>query len=128
MSTPDHWTAYQRVKVVGRGAHGFAILCKRRKDNSLVVIKELFSTHASEAQESLNEIQVLSIVKHPNIVRYFDSFTAETKDEHEIEDESATDKESAAVNPFKGISSKSGATIPKTLYIVMEYADGNRSF
>ena len=108
------------MKVVGRGAHGFAILCKRKKDSSLVVIKELFGNQiASAQQESLNEIQVLSIVRHPNIIAYFDSFTAEAKEEFEINEEEKQGEEAKATT-----HKKSASNVPSTLYIVMEYADG----
>ncbi|KAJ1341090.1 hypothetical protein BSLG_004331 [Batrachochytrium salamandrivorans] len=55
-----------------------AILCRRKQDNSPVVIKELFTQCMTEdeKQTSLNEIKVLTILRHPNIIAYFDSFTA----------------------------------------------------
>ncbi len=104
-TTSDPWTMYQRVKEVGRGAHGFAFLCKRRKDNASVVIKELFGGHSSkEAQaKSMSEIQFLSIVRHPNIIAYFDCFTAEANQDN-----------------------NSNSRRNTTLYIVMEYADGGK--
>ena len=50
----------------------FAILCKRRHDNVPVVVKELFGGEMTEEERrtSLNEIQVLSMLKHPNIIAY----------------------------------------------------------
>jgi NIMA (never in mitosis gene a)-related kinase 8 len=102
---------YKKIKIVGRGAHGFvktnyltclrvAMLCRRKRDSSLVVVKDLYQREMSEEERkaSMNEIQVLSMLRHPNIIAYYDSFTVDSS----IED---------IIN--------SGS-----LMIVMEYADG----
>jgi serine/threonine protein kinase len=110
-STNDPWSMYERMKVVGRGASGSAILCKRKKDNSQVVVKELL--HGMKLKEAhdeyMNEIQLLSIVRHPNIIAYLDSFTHETREQ--------TDTKTRKTEPSL-----------RTLYIVMEYADGGNIF
>ncbi|KAI9145533.1 kinase-like domain-containing protein [Paraphysoderma sedebokerense] len=78
----DVWSHYKKIKVVGRGAFGIATVCKRLKDSSLVVIKEIYTNAMSEDEkkQSLNEIQVLSMLRHPNIISYFDSYTIDTDD------------------------------------------------
>ena len=92
----DVWHTYKKIKVIGRGAFGSAILCKHKKTLSLVVIKEIFGEMTDdERTTSVSEIQVLSILRHPNIVAYFDSYI---------------DK----VDKLRG----------STLLIVMEYCDG----
>nr|KAJ3422715.1 Serine/threonine-protein kinase Nek8 [Polyrhizophydium stewartii] len=82
----EQWSQFVKVKVVGRGAHGMAILCRRKQDNSPVVVKELFTSSMSEdeKQHSLNEIKVLTILRHPNIIAYYDSFTGTGMMEFEI--------------------------------------------
>lgn len=81
-----------------------AMLCRRKRDSSLVVVKELYQREMSEEDRkvSMNEIQVLSMLRHPNIIAYFDSFTVD--------------------NPM---SSTEEVINSGSLMIVMEYADGN---
>ena len=134
-SSSDPWAPYQRLKVVGRGAHGFAILCRRKKDSAMLVIKELFDAQGQEAEDSQNEIKMLTIVRHPHIISYLDSFTAEAKEEYEIQEESekmgARNGESQnAVGDTSDSSTVAKIGLPEkplTLYIVMEYADGMSS-
>ena len=57
-----------------------AMLCRRARDSSLVVVKELFQHDAlsdEDRRQSMNEIQVLSLLRHPNVIAYYDSFTAD---------------------------------------------------
>ena len=51
-------TGYEKIRVVGKGAFGSAVLYRRKEDGSLVVIKEV-DMHALSAQErtlALNEV------------------------------------------------------------------------
>ena len=68
--------AYERIRTVGRGAYGVVILCQRRSDGALVIIKEIPVEEMTieERQSALNEVKVLDMLDHPNIVAYFDSF------------------------------------------------------
>ena len=54
------------------GAFGTAVLYRKVSDDTLVVIKEvnMIDLTASERQMALNEVQVLSSLDHPNIVRW----------------------------------------------------------
>jgi NIMA (never in mitosis gene a)-related kinase 8 len=54
-----------------------------------------------DRKASMNEIQVLSMLRHPNIIAYYDSFTVDSN-----------------------ISSVDGFINSGSLMIVMEYADG----
>lgn len=58
------------------GAFGIAILYRRRTDGQLVVIKEVDVTfmNASERKLAINEVKVLSSLKHPNIVTFFNNY------------------------------------------------------
>ncbi|KAJ3123796.1 Mitogen-activated protein kinase kinase kinase kinase 3 [Nowakowskiella sp. JEL0407] len=100
----DVWTTYKKIKVIGRGSFGFAYLCNRKSDGESVVVKEIYhyANGEKDTQGLINEIQVLSMLRHPNITAYYDSFT--------------TDYSEATSG-----SMMSGA---KKLLIVMEYADG----
>eukprot|EP00048_Salpingoeca_helianthica_P021834 m.14644 g.14644 ORF g.14644 m.14644 type:complete len:1439 (-) comp6476_c0_seq2:37-4353(-) len=72
----DPYTQFERVRPVGKGAFGTAVLYRRREDQSHVVLKEidLHALNGSERQMALNESQVLSILSHENIITYYDSF------------------------------------------------------
>ncbi|XP_063884250.1 serine/threonine-protein kinase Nek8-like isoform X1 [Scylla paramamosain] len=71
---------YEKIRVIGKGSFGSAVLYRRLKDEALVVIKEInmLDLSASERQMSLNEINVLALLDHPNIVSYMDSFERDT--------------------------------------------------
>ncbi|KAF4516945.1 hypothetical protein B566_EDAN005546, partial [Ephemera danica] len=65
---------YEKIRVVGKGAFGLAVLYRRLSDGEFVVIKEvnIIELSASERQFALNEVQVLSSLNHPNIIRSFE--------------------------------------------------------
>lgn len=82
---------YEKIRLVGKGAYGAAILYRRKEDDTLVVIKEInmHDLSASERQMALNEVEkegnlwkdspflqvhLLSRMQHPNIICYYDSF------------------------------------------------------
>ncbi|XP_059486936.1 serine/threonine-protein kinase Nek8-like isoform X2 [Neocloeon triangulifer] len=67
---------YEKVRTVGKGAFGLAVVYRRKKDGRLVVIKEVFlaDIDPAERQQALNEVQVLASLNHPNIIRYIRSF------------------------------------------------------
>jgi len=67
---------YEQIRCLGEGGYGKAILFRRKSDNSHVVIKEIkfSSLNAKDKQDALNEVAVLSALKHPNIVEYIESF------------------------------------------------------
>ncbi|XP_065352278.1 serine/threonine-protein kinase Nek8-like [Cloeon dipterum] len=67
---------YEKVRTVGKGAFGLAVVYRRKMDSRLVVIKEVFvaDIDPAERQQALNEVQVLASLNHPNIIRYIRSF------------------------------------------------------
>uniref|UniRef100_A0A3Q3IQV8 non-specific serine/threonine protein kinase n=1 Tax=Monopterus albus TaxID=43700 RepID=A0A3Q3IQV8_MONAL len=67
---------YIPIRVLGRGAFGEATLYRRTEDNSLVVWKEvdLNSLSEKECRDVMNEISILSILEHNNIIAYFNHF------------------------------------------------------
>ncbi|CAD6184407.1 unnamed protein product [Caenorhabditis auriculariae] len=70
---------YERIRTVGKGAFGSAVLYRRRDDSSLVIIKEInmYDLDSSQRQLALNEVSLLSRIEHPNIIAYYDSFEEE---------------------------------------------------
>ena len=70
---------YKRVKVLGRGSFGCAVLCERRADGVKVVIKEIDMAKmaSGERAAALQEARVLASLDHPNIVRCHESFVDE---------------------------------------------------
>ncbi|XP_037097661.1 serine/threonine-protein kinase Nek9 isoform X1 [Syngnathus acus] len=67
---------YIPIRILGRGAFGEATLYRRTEDNSLVVWKEvdLNSLSERERRDVMNEIEILSILEHNNIIAYFNHF------------------------------------------------------
>ncbi|KAG7176605.1 serine/threonine-protein kinase Nek8-like 2, partial [Homarus americanus] len=67
------------LKTAGR-AFGSAVLYRRKEDEALVIIKEInmLELSASERQMALNEVNVLAMLDHPNIISYMDSFERDT--------------------------------------------------
>lgn len=78
-SEDDPWSLFERLAIVGKGGFGIAILCRRRLDRKLVVVKEidLNTMSAMERKSAVKEADLLSILNHPNIVSYFGSYTIE---------------------------------------------------
>ncbi|XP_055468371.1 serine/threonine-protein kinase Nek4 isoform X2 [Psammomys obesus] len=68
--------AYCYVRVVGRGSYGEVTLVKHRRDGKQYVIKKLNLRNASsrERRAAEQEAQLLSQLKHPNIVTYKESW------------------------------------------------------
>lgn len=71
MLTGQRWALILNT-YVPIGAFGTAVLYRRVSDDTLVVIKEvnMIDLTASERQMALNEVQVLSSLDHPNIIRW----------------------------------------------------------
>ncbi|XP_052045959.1 serine/threonine-protein kinase Nek4 isoform X3 [Apodemus sylvaticus] len=68
--------AYCYMRVVGRGSYGEVTLVKHRRDGKQYVIKKLNLRNASsrERRAAEQEAQLLSQLKHPNIVTYKESW------------------------------------------------------
>ena len=68
---------YRKVKEIGKGAFGAAILVHARNDpKAQYVIKQVDVSRLKpkERDEAKKEIKLLASFHHPNIVRYRDSF------------------------------------------------------
>ena len=69
-------SSYEKIRTLGRGAYGTAVLYRKKDDDSLVVLKEItiLDLSAAERQAAMNEVRVLGMLSHPNIISYYDSF------------------------------------------------------
>lgn len=69
---------YEIEKILARGTFGTVYLVHSKKDarKRPLVIKQLSMEvfDNSDRMSTLNETNVLSMLKHPNIIRYYDSF------------------------------------------------------
>ncbi|KAK3585259.1 hypothetical protein CHS0354_006307 [Potamilus streckersoni] len=67
---------YEKIRVVGRGAYGTVHLCRRLSDKKYVIIKQIPVEQMTkeERQAALNEVKVLSMLSHPNIIEYYENF------------------------------------------------------
>eukprot|EP00761_Pharyngomonas_kirbyi_P009801 gb/GECH01009819.1/.p1 GENE.gb/GECH01009819.1/~~gb/GECH01009819.1/.p1 ORF type:complete len:114 (+),score=17.48 gb/GECH01009819.1/:1-342(+) len=72
---------YEKIKVVGKGTFGSAVLVRSKEDGNKYIIKQinLATMPKSEREEAMNEVRVLRQLDHPNIVRYVDSFESDRK-------------------------------------------------
>ena len=63
---------YQKVKVIGKGAFGAAVLVNARGSGAQYVIKQVDVSRMKpkERDEAKKEIKLLAGFQHPNIVRY----------------------------------------------------------
>jgi len=63
---------YKVVKEIGRGGFGRALLVKSTVTNELKVVKEmkLDCIPENQREQAFNEIEILSSLKHTNIIRY----------------------------------------------------------
>ncbi|XP_043548083.1 serine/threonine-protein kinase Nek5-like isoform X2 [Chiloscyllium plagiosum] len=67
---------YEVIKLLGQGAFGKAFLVKAKDNNTRVVVKEIKTAkmHQKEREAALKEVTLMDKMKHPNIVKFLDSF------------------------------------------------------
>ncbi|XP_071952550.1 serine/threonine-protein kinase Nek8-like [Antedon mediterranea] len=67
---------YEKLRIVGRGAFGTVHLCRRLTDKKLVIVKQIPVEQMTkeERQAALNEVKVLSMLDHPNIIEYYENY------------------------------------------------------
>eukprot|EP01062_Namystynia_karyoxenos_P049617 TRINITY_DN3802_c4_g1_i1.p1 TRINITY_DN3802_c4_g1~~TRINITY_DN3802_c4_g1_i1.p1 ORF type:complete len:488 (+),score=171.36 TRINITY_DN3802_c4_g1_i1:104-1567(+) len=71
---------YRKVRTLGKGSYGTANLCARIEDGLLLVIKaiNLGALTVKDRTHAEKEVQILQTLDHPNIIRYYDSFTEQS--------------------------------------------------
>ncbi|XP_070552699.1 serine/threonine-protein kinase Nek1-like isoform X2 [Ptychodera flava] len=67
---------YEKVRQIGEGSFGKALLVKSKKDGEYKVVKEISISKMGrrEREDSKKEVSVLAKMRHPNIVCYLESF------------------------------------------------------
>nr|XP_053632557.1 serine/threonine-protein kinase Nek8-like [Cherax quadricarinatus] len=67
---------YETIQAIGRGAYGNVYLYRRLSDHKQVVIKKipLESITKVECELTKNEVRVLSMLQHPNIIEYYENY------------------------------------------------------
>jgi NIMA (never in mitosis gene a)-related kinase len=67
---------YRKIKVIGKGSFGYALLVQAVSDRKLYVIKiiDVSRMDRRQKEEALNEVHVLKSMRHPYIVSYRESF------------------------------------------------------
>ncbi|PIK52021.1 putative serine/threonine-protein kinase Nek6 [Apostichopus japonicus] len=74
---------YEKIRCLGQGSAGSVYLVKNYKTNKLLAIKkiQLDESRKSRRKESVEkEARILSQLRHPHIVTFFDSFFEEQQD------------------------------------------------
>eukprot|EP00762_Andalucia_godoyi_P006726 ANDGO_06153.mRNA.1 putative serine/threonine-protein kinase nek3 len=71
---------YRRIKLVGKGTFGQAFLVQRVDNGKQFIMKKIniSNMNSQERADAMNEVRLLSSLKHPNIVEYIESFTDTT--------------------------------------------------
>lgn len=73
---------YDRIRVLGKGSFGIAIVHRRKTDCSLVVLKEIDLQKFKGEREktaAINEARIMSTLDHVNIIKYHNAYTTDTK-------------------------------------------------
>ena len=67
---------YRKVKIVGKGSFGHAVLVQSIFDRKLYIMKiiDVSRMERKQKEEALNEVHVLKAMRHPYIVTYRESF------------------------------------------------------
>jgi NIMA (never in mitosis gene a)-related kinase len=72
---------YERLEKIGQGSFGKVYKVRDRKSKTNFVLKEIDLSVLSPKQikEAENEVQILSLLDHPYILSYVDSFKCQGK-------------------------------------------------
>ncbi|XP_052895626.1 serine/threonine-protein kinase Nek8 [Anopheles moucheti] len=68
-------TGYRKLRSVGQGSFGVAMLYERQSDGQQVVMKQIALSNLAkpEREMAMNEVEVFSKLHHPNIIAYLGS-------------------------------------------------------
>lgn len=67
--------AYTKIKEIGTGSYGKAVLVKNSENTRLVVKTiNIYNMSTKEKRDAVNEVQVLATLRHPYIIQYKESF------------------------------------------------------
>ncbi|KAG9391702.1 Nek1 Ser/Thr kinase-like [Carpediemonas membranifera] len=67
---------YERIRVIGKGSFGSAVLVRSKVDRKTYVVKliNVAQLNAKERADANKEVKILGDMKHPNIIGYRESF------------------------------------------------------
>ena len=67
---------YRKVKIVGKGSFGYAVLVESRKTKKQYIMKiiDISKMDQKQIEEALMEVQLLKIMRYPYVVTYRESF------------------------------------------------------
>ncbi|KAM3141150.1 hypothetical protein pb186bvf_006755 [Paramecium bursaria] len=67
---------YKKLKVVGKGSFGYALLVQALSNKKYYIIKiiDISKMDRKQREEALNEVHVLKAMRHPYIITYRESF------------------------------------------------------
>ena len=65
---------FEKVKTLGRGGFGEAVLVRDKEKNDVYVLKRVGINSKRDLKLAISEAQLLRSLKHPNIIRYIDHF------------------------------------------------------
>jgi len=71
---------YRKVKTVGKGSFGYAVLVQNIADRKFYIMKviDVSKMDRKQKEEALNEVHVLKAMRHPYIVTYRESFMSKS--------------------------------------------------
>ena len=67
---------FEIIKQLGKGSFSLVLVVKRKEDNKIYAIKRVHISNMSDKEKSnaLNEVRLLSLINHQNIIGYKESF------------------------------------------------------
>jgi NIMA (never in mitosis gene a)-related kinase 1/4/5 len=67
---------YRKLKVIGKGSFGFAVLVQSVADRQTYVMKiiDVSKMDRKQREDAINEVHVLKAMRHPYIITYKESF------------------------------------------------------
>lgn len=67
---------YRKLKIIGKGSFGHAILVQSVNDRKQYVMKviDVSKMERKQKEDALNEVHVLKAMRHPYIITYRESF------------------------------------------------------
>eukprot|EP01004_Peranema_trichophorum_P002803 NODE_1833_length_1787_cov_21.008413_g1553_i0.p1 GENE.NODE_1833_length_1787_cov_21.008413_g1553_i0~~NODE_1833_length_1787_cov_21.008413_g1553_i0.p1 ORF type:complete len:387 (+),score=90.49 NODE_1833_length_1787_cov_21.008413_g1553_i0:68-1228(+) len=67
---------YEKLEIIGKGSFGNAVLVRDKRDGSKYISKEvnLQQLNAKDREAQRNEVDVLTKLKHPNIIKYIEHY------------------------------------------------------
>lgn len=67
---------YAKIRTIGKGSYGYAVLVKEKSSGQLYVMKviDVAKMDRQQKEDALNEIHVLRALHHPFIITYVESF------------------------------------------------------